>query len=60
MPNNGKSITEIFDDGAPIDQAIGDAVEEALRMHKKAGNPVATWQNGKVVWIPPDQKPVDE
>lgn len=49
-----KSITEIFDEGAPIDKAIGDAVEEALLQHKRAGNPISEWRDGKVVWIQPE------
>ena len=31
------------------------AVREALLMHKRAGNPIAAWRDGKVVWIPPEE-----
>jgi hypothetical protein len=28
-------------------------VREALIRHKQAGNPIAAWRNGEVVWIQP-------
>jgi hypothetical protein len=33
-----------------IEAAIQAAVREALLRHKQAGNPIATWVNGKVQW----------
>ncbi|MBF0544472.1 MAG: hypothetical protein HQM08_08570 [Candidatus Riflebacteria bacterium] len=36
-----------------IEKRIKMAVREALLDHKKAGNPVAIWENGKVVIVPP-------
>jgi hypothetical protein len=45
-------IERIFDEGVEIDRAFDRAVSEALRQHKRAGNPVPIWKNGKVVWIP--------
>lgn len=60
MMNNCKRTTaELFEDDDLIEQALGDAVEEALRDHKRAGNPVCEWRDGKVVWIPPEEIPVD-
>jgi len=41
-------------------EAMGRGVREALRRHKQAGNPVATWQDGAVVWVAPEDIPVDE
>ena len=38
-----------------IVEAIGDAVQEAIRDHKRAGNPIAEWRDGRVVLVPPDQ-----
>jgi hypothetical protein len=29
-------------------------------MHRRLGNPIAVWRDGRVVWIPPDQIPVDD
>ena len=31
------------------------AVNDALRMHKRLGNPIAVWRDGKVVIIPPEE-----
>lgn len=37
-----------------VDEA-GRAVEEAVRDHKRAGNPIAEWRDGSVVLVPPEQ-----
>jgi hypothetical protein len=50
-----KSISEMMADNTLIDEAIGRAVREAVLKHARAGQPVATWQNGKVVWISADE-----
>lgn len=38
-----------------VDKALKRAVRHALLTHKRAGNPIAAWKDGKVVWIPPDE-----
>jgi hypothetical protein len=38
-------------------RAMQRAVREALQDHKRAGNPVAVWDNGCVVWIQPEDIP---
>ncbi len=35
--------------------AIGDAVQETVRDHKRAGNSIAEWRDGWVVLVPPEQ-----
>jgi hypothetical protein len=35
--------------------AAGRAVKDALREHKLKGSPVGIWQDGKVVWVPPEE-----
>ena len=40
---------------AEIDIACNRAIREALLMHKRAGNPVAVWRDGKVVLLQPDE-----
>jgi hypothetical protein len=40
-------------------EAMDRAVREALLQHKRAGNPVATWRDGQVVWIQPEDIPVE-
>jgi hypothetical protein len=48
----------ILSDSDRIEGAVQKAVQDALRMHKRAGNPIAVWRDGKVVWLPPDEIPV--
>jgi hypothetical protein len=38
-------------------RALRLAVRDALRQHKLAGNPVAVWRDGRVVWIQPEDIP---
>ena len=45
-------------DGKEVDRAINQGIRDALLEHKRAGNPVATWADGKVVWIQPEDIPV--
>jgi hypothetical protein len=48
------TIAELLADHAIINEAITRAVREAVLKHAQAGNPVSSWQNGKVVWIAAD------
>ena len=54
-----KDISQVFEEGTPIDNALREAVRDAVLRHKHSGNPIADWQDGKVVWIPADQIQVD-
>lgn len=64
MSDREPTITELFDDGAAIDEALREAARDARRFHKAIGNPMATWRDGKVVWVQPDDivvdRPIDE
>jgi hypothetical protein len=51
---SGVPLGERLRDVRLIEQALVRAVREALRHHKQAGNPVAAWQDGRTVWIQPD------
>jgi hypothetical protein len=55
-----KNIDELFHNGSEIDEALQQAVKEALLQHKRAGNPVVSWKDGKIVWIQPDEIPVED
>ena len=37
-----------------IEKALRRAVNHALLIHKRLGNPIATWKDGKVV-VPPEE-----
>ena len=47
-------IARAFAEGTPVDQAIEEAVREALKLHKRAGNPIVVWRNGEMHWIQPE------
>ncbi|MBI2760161.1 MAG: hypothetical protein HYX51_01880 [Chloroflexi bacterium] len=40
---------------AELDAAIERAIANAIEEHRRAGNPIAVWRDGTVVWIPADQ-----
>lgn len=44
-------IDEIFSDEKQITATLQRAVRQAVQEHRRAGNPVAAWKNGKVVII---------
>ncbi len=46
-----RDIAEAFDKGTPIDDAMNDAVREAVRLHKRMSLPLAVWRDGKTVWL---------
>ena len=53
-----KSIDEIFKEGSLIDNALKKAIQETLLRHKQAGNPIVVWRDGKIVWLKPEEIPV--
>ncbi len=46
---------DLYRDGKEIEKIFQLAVREALIMHKRIGNPIATWRDGKVVIVPPEE-----
>ena len=38
-----------------IERVLHTAVQHALSIHKRLGNPIATWKDGKVVIVPPEE-----
>jgi predicted ATPase len=63
-PNGaGKStaaLAELFEDGRAIDEALKEAARDARRLHKALGNPMATWKDGQVVWVLPEDINIDD
>ena len=55
-----RDIEALFVDGTEIDEALKQAVREAVLRHKLLGNPIATWRDGKVVWLEPEEIPIPE
>jgi hypothetical protein len=60
-------MTELADGAGALNERVGNiarnrhamglAIREALLQHKRAGNPVAVWRDGQVVWVPPEEIP---
>jgi len=46
--------------GKEIEGIFQEAVRRALLDHKRAGNPIAVSEDGKVVIIPPEEIPVED
>ncbi len=40
-----------------IVEKVNQAVRAAIMDHKRAGNPIAVWRDGKSVIVPPSQIP---
>jgi hypothetical protein len=49
-----RSLAERLQDVDLIERAFKRAVRDALIRHKQAGNPIAEWRDGRVVWIQPE------
>ena len=41
--------------GKAIEGILRAAVDHALSIHRRLGNPIAVWKDGRVEIIPPDQ-----
>ena len=54
---DSRSPAERVEDDDKILFEMRQAVREALGQHKRAGNPVAVWRDGRVELIPADQIP---
>lgn len=60
MSNDEPTLQELFEDGRAIDEALKQAARDARRLHKALGNPMATWRDGRVVWVQPEDIQVDD
>ncbi len=56
-PTKPKQID--LDNDEEVSQALNTAVRDALRRHKRLGQSVVVWQDGKVVTLAPEDIPVD-
>ena len=57
LRESGPSPLERVEDVPRIMAAMQRAVREALLEHKRLGNPIAVWREGRVVWLQPDEIP---
>ena len=50
----------ILAEAQKVEAAVQAAVRDALIQHKRAGNPIAVWENNQVVWIQPEEIEIPE
>ncbi|MBS1223028.1 MAG: hypothetical protein H6R23_2648 [Proteobacteria bacterium] len=50
-------IDQLLKDTRRLDAMLRRAVIQAVQTHKRAGNPIAVWRDGKVVWLSPEEIP---
>jgi len=59
MKRKSKKLSDI-----PIEiraeEALKEAVKEAIAEHKRTGDPIVIWRNGKTVLVPPEELEVRE
>jgi hypothetical protein len=51
-------IGELLRDHRLIESVLKRAVRDALLRHKRLGQSIAVWRDGKVVELPPEEIPV--
>lgn len=56
-PKRVTHANERVQDAKLVEEALAKAVSEALLHHKRAGNPVPEWRDGKVRWLTPEEIP---
>lgn len=54
IDRSSKDIAAIVRDGTAIDRAIETARRRVMQRHRQLGLPLAIWQQGRVVEIPPE------
>lgn len=51
--HNRPSMGELLARPKELEAAVSHAIREATLMHARLGHPVATWKDGRVVWLQP-------
>jgi hypothetical protein len=59
MSEHKPTLDELFEDGRAIDEALRAAARDARILHKAFGHPMATWKDGQVVWVQPEDIQID-
>ena len=58
--NGQVDIDAVMRDNRVLEEAGQRAVRAALLDHKRTGDPIVVWQDGKIVWIPADDIVVED
>jgi hypothetical protein len=56
----GRDVSQLFDDGAVVDEALRLAALAARREYAQARLAMPAWSDGRVVWVPPESLDGDE
>lgn len=57
---NPERLAQLRAEALKIEDAMRAAIHDVLVLHKRAGQPLVTWDNGQVVLIPADQISVED
>jgi hypothetical protein len=57
MRRQPADLERVLADKGRVETALRAAVSAALVRHKRAGNPVVVWRNGKVIRLRPEEIP---
>ena len=60
MKAQNKIPKQVLADGKLIEDILRRAVRHALLEHKRVGNTIAAWENGRVVLIPAEEIQVED
>lgn len=52
-------IGAVFADGPAMERALSEAVREAVLRHKRLGESIVVWRDGRVLEIAPEDIPED-
>ncbi len=55
MSSKNLTISEMFDAEQIIDDAVTAASFEMVVQHKRSGQPIVVWRDGKVVHVPAEE-----
>ncbi|MBX3710040.1 MAG: hypothetical protein KIT56_08250 [Gammaproteobacteria bacterium] len=53
-------ISQIMNNAEKVREIIQSGINAALLKHKQVGNPICEWKNDRVVWIEPENIPVEK
>lgn len=56
---NKPDISELLRDHRAVERVLSEAAREAVLRHKRLGESIVVWQDGRVVVIPPEEIPED-
>lgn len=58
--NGNGSVRKALRNRARVQEAMREAVQNAVRTHKLLGHPIIIWKDGKVVEVPPEEIVLEE